>query len=315
MTFRAPVEDIAFSLTRVAGLDRQMGEGAFPDLDADLVTAVLEAAGQMADGVLAPLNRVGDQVGAKLENGQVVVPPGFKDAFKAFADGGWNGLAADPGHGGQGLPRALHLAVFEMVHAANMAFALAPTLTAGAIEALSAHGTARQKAVVLPRLISGEWSGTMNLTEPQAGSDLGLVRTRAEPDGEGGYGLFGEKIFITWGDHDCADNIAHLVLARLPDAPPGVKGISLFLALKRRIDADGALLEANALKVGGIEHKLGIHGSPTCTMLFEGANAELVGEPNQGLAHMFTMMNAARLNVGAQGVGIAERALQQAQGR
>ena len=312
MSFRAPVDDIAFSLTQVAGLDGLMGEGGFPDLDTDLVAAVLEAAGQLADGVLAPLNRVGDQVGAKFENGQVVTPPGFKDAFKAFAEGGWNGLAADPEHGGQGLPRALHLAVFEMVHAANMAFALAPTLTAGAIEALSAHGTDAQKAVVLPRLVSGEWSGTMNLTEPQAGSDLGLVRTRAEPDGQGGWKLFGEKIFITWGDHDCADNIAHLVLARLPDAPVGVKGISLFLAMKRRIDADGGLLEANALRPGGIEHKLGIHGSPTCTMLFEGANAELVGQPNQGLAHMFTMMNAARLNVGAQGVGIAERALQQA---
>ncbi|HTK35434.1 MAG TPA: acyl-CoA dehydrogenase [Caulobacteraceae bacterium] len=313
MTFRAPVSDIAFSLVQVAGLGRLTGEGGFPDLDAELTQAVLEAAGQLSEDVLAPLNRVGDTVGARLENGQVIAPPGFRDAFKAFAEGGWNGLAADPEYGGQGLPRALHLAVFEMVHAANMALALAPTLTAGAIEALSAHGTAAQKTVVLPRLISGEWSGTMNLTEPQAGSDLGLVRTRAEPDGQGGWKLYGEKIFITWGDHDCADNIAHLVLARLPDAPAGVKGISLFLACKRRIDGQGNLLEANALKVGGIEHKLGIHGSPTCTMLFEGASAELVGEPNQGLAHMFTMMNAARLNVGAQGVGIAERALQQAQ--
>jgi alkylation response protein AidB-like acyl-CoA dehydrogenase len=313
MTFRAPVSDIAFSLLRVAGFDRLMGEGGFPDLDAETAEAVLEAAGQLADGVLAPLNRIGDQVGARFENGTVVTPPGFRDAFKAFAEGGWNGLAADPEHGGQGLPRALHLAVFEMVNAANMAFALAPILTAGAIEALSAHGTGTQKRVVLPRLISGEWSGTMNLTEPQAGSDLGLLRTRAEADGQGGWKLYGEKIFITWGDHDCADNIAHLVLARLPDAPAGVKGISLFLACKRRIDGEGRLLEANALRVGGIEHKLGIHGSPTCTMLFEGASAELVGGPNQGLACMFTMMNAARMNMGAQGVGVAERALQHAQ--
>ncbi|HTI66091.1 MAG TPA: acyl-CoA dehydrogenase [Caulobacteraceae bacterium] len=312
MTFRAPVADIAFSLTAVAGLDRLMGEGGFPDLDAETMTAVLEAAGELAERVLAPLNRDGDRIGARLENGRVITPPGFPAAFRAFAQGGWNGLAADPEHGGQGLPRALHLAVFEMMHAANMAFALAPTLTAGAIEALSAHGTERQKALYLPRLISGDWSGTMNLTEPQAGSDLGLVRTRAEPDGAGHWRLTGQKIFITWGDHDCADNIVHLVLARLPDAPAGVRGISLFVAPARRVDETGALLEANAITVGGIEHKLGIHASPTCTLLFEGAHAELVGQPNQGLAHMFTMMNAARLNVGAQGVGIAERALQQA---
>jgi alkylation response protein AidB-like acyl-CoA dehydrogenase len=312
MSFRAPVADIAFALKAMAGLDSLMGEGGFPDLDGETAEAVLEAAGQLADDVLAPLNRSGDVAGAQLENGRVIAPAGFKSAYQAYAEGGWNGLAADPEHGGQGLPRALHMAVFEMVHAANMAFALAPTLTAGAIEALTAHGTERQKALYLPRLISGEWSGTMNLTEPQAGTDLGLVRTKAEPDGEGNWRLSGQKIFITWGDHDCADNIVHLVLARLPDAPEGVKGISLFVAPAVRVGEDGALRERNGIVVGGIEHKLGIHASPTCTLLYEGAHAELVGQPNQGLAHMFVMMNAARLNVGVQGVGIAERAWQQA---
>jgi alkylation response protein AidB-like acyl-CoA dehydrogenase len=312
MSFTAPVADIAFALQAMAGVDRLMGEGGFPDLDAETVEAVLQGAGDLADGVLAPINHSGDKIGARLENGRVITPPGFREAYAAFAEGGWNGLAADPGYGGQGLPRALHMAVFEMAHAANMAFALAPTLTAGAIEALSAHGTERQKALYLPRLISGEWSGTMNLTEPQAGTDLGLVRTKAEPDGEGNWRLTGQKIFITWGDHDCAENIVHLVLARLPDAPEGVKGISLFVAPARRVGEDGRLGEANAVTVGGIEHKLGIHASPTCTMIWDGAHAELVGQPNQGLAHMFVMMNAARLNVGMQGVGIAERAYQQA---
>jgi alkylation response protein AidB-like acyl-CoA dehydrogenase len=206
----------------------------------------------------------------------------------------------------------MELAVFEMVHASNMAFGLCPMLTQGAIEALDLHGTERQKRLVLPRLVSGEWTGTMNLTEPQAGSDLAAVTTRAEPDGQGGYRLYGQKIFITWGDHDAAENICHLVLARLPDSPPGVKGISLFLATKREVLDDGSLGIANELRAGSIEHKLGIHGSPTCVMLFEGAKAELVGEVNNGIAHMFVMMNAARLQVGVQGVAIAERAFQQA---
>ncbi|MDP8916738.1 MAG: acyl-CoA dehydrogenase, partial [Pseudomonadota bacterium] len=230
---------------------------------------------------------------------------------------GWNGLAADPRWGGQGLPKALEAAVFETVHAANMAFGLCPMLTQAAIEALHAHGSPRQQALYLPRLVSGEWTGTMNLTEPQAGTDLAALRTRAEPlgpnaDGTGVYALHGQKIFITWGDHDAAENIVHFVLARLPDAPEGVRGISLFLTSKREVGEDGALGGLNALRPGGIEHKLGIHASPTCVMLFEGARAELVGEPNQGLAHMFTMMNAARLGVGVEGVGIAERAYQQA---
>ena len=310
MTFRAPVADLAFAL-KAAGHDALLGE-AYPDLDAETVQAVLEAAGLFATDVLAPLNRAGDKHGARHEGRSVKAAPGFADAYRAFAEQGWNSLSAAPEHGGQGLSKAMELAVFEMVHAANMAFGLCPMLTQAAIEALDLHGTERHKQLILPRLISGEWTGTMNLTEPQAGTDLAALTTRAEPDGEGGYRLYGQKIFITWGDHDAADNICHLVLARLPDAPPGVKGISLFLATKRLVNEDGSLGEANALYPASIEHKLGIHGSPTCVMMFEGAKAELVGELNQGLAHMFVMMNAARLQVGVEGVGIAERAYQQA---
>ncbi|MDP3748391.1 MAG: acyl-CoA dehydrogenase [Phenylobacterium sp.] len=310
MTFRAPVRDLALAL-RTAGHPALVGQ-AFPELDDDTVAAVLEAAGAFVESELAPLNRKGDQVGARFENGVVSAAPGFAAAYQAFVAGGWNSLSADPEHGGQGLTKAMELAVFEMVHASNMAFGLCPMLTQGAIEALDLHGTERQKRLVLPKLVSGEWTGTMNLTEPQAGSDLAAVTTRAEPDGEGGYRLHGQKIFITWGDHDAADNICHLVLARLPDAPPGVKGISLFLATKRLVEDDGGLGIANDLRPGSIEHKLGIHGSPTCVMLFEGAKAELVGEVNNGIAHMFVMMNAARLQVGVQGVAIAERAFQQA---
>jgi alkylation response protein AidB-like acyl-CoA dehydrogenase len=310
MTFHAPTRDLAFSL-------KALGHGellarAYPDLDEETVQAVLEAAAAFADNELAPLNRRGDTEGARYENGQVTAAPGFAQAYRLFVEQGWNSLSAAPQHGGQGLSKALELAVFEMVHAANMAFGLCPMLTQGAIEAIALHGDERQKRLVLPKLVSGEWTGTMNLTEPQAGSDLAALTTRAEPDGHGGYRLTGQKIFITWGDHDVADNICHLVLARTPDAPPGVKGVSLFLATKFEVKDDGSLGGLNDLRAGSIEHKLGIHGSPTCVMLFEGARAELVGELGQGLAHMFVMMNAARLQVGVQGVGIAERAFQQA---
>ncbi|MGH6870164.1 MAG: acyl-CoA dehydrogenase [Rhizomicrobium sp.] len=312
MTYRAPVRDIAFSLYQVAGFSRVAELEAFSGADEATVSAVLQGAGAFAEGVLAPLNRVGDRDGARFENGRVFAAPGFAEAYRRYSGDGWNGLAADAAQGGQGLPRAVALAAFEFVHAANMSFGLCPMLTEAAIHCLAVHGDARQRALYLPRLVSGEWTGTMNLTEAQAGSDLALVRTRAEPDGNGGYKLSGQKIFITWGDHDCADNIVHLVLARLPDAPAGVKGISLFLAPKFLVDETGRLGAANALRPLSIEHKLGIHGSPTCVMAYEGASAELVGQPGQGLAHMFTMMNAARLNVGMQGVGIAERAYQQA---
>ncbi|HUJ47572.1 MAG TPA: acyl-CoA dehydrogenase [Rhizomicrobium sp.] len=308
MGFRAPVRDIAFSL-EVAGLKDLLA--SFSDLDSETCTQVLTAAGEFADGVLAPLNRSGDLDGARFENGRVFASPGFADAYRQFIDGGWTSLAAPAEFGGQGLPRSIALAVFDMVTAANMSFGLCPMLSEAAIHLLTAHGTPRQQRIYLPKIVAGQWTGTMNLTEAQAGSDLALIRTRAEPEGDK-YRVTGQKIFITWGDHDCADNIIHLVLARLPDAPPGTKGISLFLVPKQLPDANGKPGVANALRPLSIEHKLGIHASPTCVMSYEGAEAELVGAPHQGLALMFTMMNAARLNVGAQGVGIAERAYQQA---
>jgi alkylation response protein AidB-like acyl-CoA dehydrogenase len=310
MSFRAPVRDLAFALSVVG--HHALIASAYPDLDTDTVSAVLEAAGAFAADVLAPLNRVGDREGARYADGAVTAAPGFAAAYRAFVADGWNSLSADPAHGGQGLSKAMELAVFEMVHAANMAFGLCPMLTQGAIEALDLHGTERQKRLILPKLVSGEWPGAMVLTESQAGSDLAQLTTRAEPDGQGGYLLTGQKIFITWGDHDCADNICHLVLARTPDAPPGVKGISLFLTTKYAVRDNGSLGSRNAFRAGSIEHKLGIHGSPTCVMLYEGAQAELVGELGRGLPHMFVMMNAARLQVGVQGVAIAERAFQQA---
>ena len=308
MTYRSPVRDIVFSLSEVAGLDALIATGAYPDLDAETASAVLEAAGQLADNVLEPLNRPGDLAGVTYANGTVTAAPGFAAAYKAFSEGGWNGLAADPAFGGQGLPKALEQASYECFHAANMAFGLCPMLTLAGIEALHAHGTDRQKTHVLPKLISGEWSGAMVLTEPQSGSDLGTIRTMAKPNGDGTYALEGQKIFITWGDHDCADNIVHFVLARTPDAPAGTRGISLFLASKLHIDEDGKLGARNGFRPVGVEHKLGIHASPTCVMAYEGATAELVGELNQGLAHMFVMMNAARMAVGVQGVAIASRA-------
>jgi alkylation response protein AidB-like acyl-CoA dehydrogenase len=310
MTFRAPVRDLAFALKTVG--HPELLARAYPDLDDDTVQAVLEAAASFADNELAPLNRKGDLEGARYENGKVTAAPGFADAYRHFVEQGWNSLSADPDHGGQGLSKAMELAVFEMVHAANMAFGLCPMLTQGAIEALALHGTERQKRLVLPKLVSGEWTGAMCLTEPQAGSDLAALTSIARPDGKGGYLLSGQKIFITWGDHDAADNICHMIIARTPDAPPGVKGISLFLANKFQVKDDGTLGPRNGFRPASIEHKLGIHGSPTCVMIYEDAEAELVGELGQGLAHMFVMMNAARLQVGVQGVGIAERAFQQA---
>ncbi|CAN7210620.1 acyl-CoA dehydrogenase [Phenylobacterium sp. LjRoot219] len=310
MTFRAPVRELAFAM-KTAGFDAVLEKG-YADTDFETVAAVLEAAGDLSNEVLAPLNRVGDTVGAKYANGRVTAAPGFAEAYKQFAQGGWTGLVAEPEFGGQGLPKAVELAVFEMVQSANMAFALCPMLSLASIEALTRHGTERQQKYVLPKLISGEWTGAMVLTEPQAGTDLAALTTVAKPDGEGGYRLYGQKIFITWGDHDMADNIVHLVIARTPDAPPGVKGISLFLTSQKLIDENGNLGARNDFRPISIEHKMGIHGSPTCVMHYDGAQAELVGELNNGLAHMFVMMNAARLEVGVQGVAIAERAFQQA---
>jgi alkylation response protein AidB-like acyl-CoA dehydrogenase len=310
MTFRAPVRELAFAL-KTAGFEALLESGQ-AQTDFETVQAILQAAGDFSNEVLAPLNRAGDQIGATYANGKVTSVPGFAAAYQAFARDGWTSLTADPAHGGQGLPKAVQLAVAEMVQSANMAFGLCPMLSLAAIEALSQHGTERQKTLVLPKLVSGEWTGAMVLTEPQAGTDLAALATLAKPDGQGGYRLYGQKIFITWGDHDMTDNLVHLVIARTPDAPPGVKGISLFLTSKKLIDAEGNLGGLNDFRPISIEHKMGIHGSPTCVMLYDGAQAELVGELNQGLAHMFVMMNAARLEVGVQGVAIAERAFQQA---
>jgi alkylation response protein AidB-like acyl-CoA dehydrogenase len=312
MTYRAPVRDLAFTLQAMAGIDRVAATGAFPDYDPEVMGAVLEAAGQFSEEVLAPLNRVGDRHGSSCVDGNVTTAPGFADAYRQFAAGGWTGLSAPAHAGGQQLPKALELAAYETVHAANMAFGLCPMLSLAAIEALEAFGTEAQKATYLTRLVSGEWTGAMVLTEPQAGSDLGALTATATPNGDGTYSLTGQKIFITWGDHDATDNIVHMVLARLPDAPPGPKGISLFLASKFLVNADGSLGARNAFRPVSVEHKLGIHGSPTCAMAYEGATAELVGRPNEGLSHMFVMMNAARLAVGVEGVAIAERAWQHA---
>ncbi|QRE75591.1 acyl-CoA dehydrogenase [Methylobacterium aquaticum] len=307
MTYRAPVAEMAFTLRHVAGLDRAIAEGLHGDLSDDLVDTILEEAGRFANDVVAPLNKVGDRHGTPLEDGVVTMPPGYREAYRAWTEGGWNALPGPVEYGGQGLPILLNAACIEMWNSAAMAFGLGPLLTAGGVEALSRHGSEELRSRYLEKLVSGEWTATMNLTEPQAGSDLSVMRTRAEPVGDGSYRISGEKIYITWGEHDLTDNIVHLVLARLPDAPPGTRGISLFLVPKVRPDGS-----RNTLKCAGIEHKLGIHGSPTCTMVYDGATGWLVGEANRGLACMFTMMNNARLGVGLQGVAIAERAYQQA---
>jgi alkylation response protein AidB-like acyl-CoA dehydrogenase len=304
VSYRAPVDDMVFALVEVAG----------HPADDDTLRPILEEAAKFAGGVLAPLNRSGDIEGAVYENGVVRAPRGFKEAYRRFVAGGWNAIPCDPAYGGQGLPWTVATPVAEMWNSANMAFALCPLLNQGAIELLSTHGTAQQKAVYLAKMVSGEWTGTMNLTEPQAGSDLGLLKTRAEPHGDH-FRLKGQKIFITWGEHDMAENTIHMVLARTPTAPPGSKGISLFLVPKYLVGADGALDGRNDLRCVSIEHKLGINASPTCVMAFgdnEGAVGFMVGEENRGLEAMFTMMNNERMGVGVQGVAIAERAYQQA---
>ncbi|MBS0386291.1 MAG: acyl-CoA dehydrogenase [Proteobacteria bacterium] len=306
MGYRAPVGDMRFALEACADLWSLKHQ--FADIDADLLEAILDGAGALAADTLAPINRAGDRSGVSLEGDVVVAARGFKQAYAAFAEAGWQGLAADPAYGGQGLPRAVALAVFETIHSANMSFGLLPMLTLGAIEAIERHGAPDQKEFYLAKLISGEWTGTMNLTEPQAGSDLGALVTKATPQADGSYAITGQKIFITWGEHDLAANIVHLVLARIDGAPMGSKGISMFIVPKFR-DEDGS---RNAVRCIGIEEKMGIHASPTCTMAYEGATGWLIGEENKGLAAMFTMMNAARLNVGLQGVAVAEAAYQKA---
>ncbi len=315
MPYSAPTRELRFILEDVVAMDGLKTTGAFDDLSPDLTGAILEEAGKFCAGVLAPLNREGDQFGAKLKDGEVTTAPGFKKAYARFVEGGWQGLSFAQDEGGMGLPNALGVAFMEMLQSANMAFGLGPMLTMGAIEVLTTAGTDEQKRLYLPKLMSGEWSASMNLTEPQAGSDVGALRTMARPDEDGSWRLDGQKIFITWGEHDCAPNIIHLVLARTPDAPAGTKGLSLFLVPKFLLDENGAPGTRNDLRAIGLEHKLGIHGSPTCVMEYGGnggAKGWLLGEKNRGMAMMFIMMNSARLNVGAQGVGIAERAYQQA---
>ncbi|WP_300556300.1 acyl-CoA dehydrogenase [Maricaulis sp.] len=309
MDYRAPVEDLRFALEEVAAVDTVKSGGAFQEFTDDLTGAILDEAAKLSGDVLGPLNRVGDLKGCTLENGEVTTPEGFKDAYAQFVEGGWQGLQFPAEAGGMGLPRALGVAVLEMIQSANMAFGLGPMLTYGAIEALLAHGTPEQREQYLSKLLTGEWTATMNLTEPQAGSDVGALRTKAEPNADGSWAISGQKIYITWGEHDCTDNIIHLVLARTPGSPEGTKGISLFIVPK--VLEDGT---RNSVQAIGLEHKLGIHGSPTCTMEYAGAKGWLIGGENNGMRCMFTMMNSARLNVGVQGVGIAERAYQQALG-
>jgi acyl-CoA dehydrogenase len=315
MTYRAPINDILLALNHGAGLKAAVEAGHYGDFDADITAAVLEEAGKFATDVLAPLNRVGDEHGIKLEAGKVTTAPGWPDAYKRWTDAGWNAVSGPEAFGGQGLPLAINAACTEIWSASNVAFGLCPLLTLSAIEALDAHGSDELKKIYLEKLVTGEWTGTMQLTEPQAGSDVGALRSRAEKQADGTYRIKGTKIFITYGDHDMTDNIVHFVLARLPDAPAGTKGISLFLIPKFLVNADGSLGERNDIYPSGVEHKLGMHASPTCTMTMGdhgGAIGYLIGEENQGMRCMFTMMNQARLAVGLEGVGIADRAYQQA---
>ena len=315
MTYRAPVTDIAFALKHSAGFGSALAEGLYGDLDEDVVDAVLAEAGRFASDIIAPLNTVGDRQGARFKDGNVTTPDGWRQAYRDWAAAGWNGLSAPTEWGGQGLPHAINSACNEMWNSASLAFGIGVILTMGAVEALMAHGNERLKKIYVPKLVSGEWTGTMQLTEPQAGSDVGALRTRAERAGDGTYRLTGQKIFITYGEHDFTDNIIHFVLARLPDAPAGTRGVSLFLVPKFLPNADGSPGARNDVRAHSIEHKLGIHASPTCTMVYGdqgGATGYLIGEENRGMACMFTMMNQARLAVALQGVAIAERSTQQA---
>jgi alkylation response protein AidB-like acyl-CoA dehydrogenase len=315
MTYRAPVADIAFALKQATGFAPALAQGLYGDLTEDLVDAVLAEAGRFASDVLAPLNVVGDRHGTPIRDGVVTTPPGWRQAYRDWAAAGWNGLAAPALWGGQELPQAINAACLEMWNAASMAFGIGPVLTMAGVDALIHHGSDALKQAYLPKLVSGEWMGTMQLTEPQAGSDVGALRTKAERAPDGTYRITGQKIFITYGEHDFTDNIIHLVLARLPNAPPGTRGISLFLVPKFAVNPDGSLGARNDVRAHSVEHKLGIHGSPTCTMVYGdagGATGFLIGEENRGMACMFTMMNQARLAVGLQGVAIAERATQQA---
>ena len=315
MPYRSPVNDVLFSLSAVADLPGFLSQGRMGDLDWEAVTSIVTEAGRFATEEIAPLNRIGDLHGTTFKDGAVTTAPGWKEAYRAWCKGGWNGVTAAAEWGGQDLPQVVNAACVEMWNSACMAFAVGPLVGMSAIDAFTVHGGDALKRAYLDKLVSGEWIATMQLTEPQAGSDVGALRTRAERAGDGTYRLKGQKIFITYGEHDLTDNIIHFVLARLPDAPPGTRGISLFLVPKFLLNADGSLGARNDVRAHSVEHKLGIHGSPTCTMIFGdqgGATGYIIGEENAGMACMFTMMNRARLAVGLQGVGIAERATQQA---
>ena len=314
-TYTPPLRDMQFVMNEVLHVtDELKAMPTHADIDADTIAAVLEEGGKFAAEVLFPLNQVGDQQGCVLnrDTHEVKTPGGFKEAFAQYAAGGWPALSCDPAYGGQGLPMVVNQCFYEMLNSANQAWTMYPGLTHGAYECLHAHGTDAQKAMYLPKLTSGEWTGTMCLTEPHCGTDLGLLRTKAEPQADGTYRITGNKIFISAGEHDMVSNIVHLVLARLPDAPVGSKGISLFVVPKFNVNADGSLGERNGIYCGGLEHKMGIHGNATCQMVLEGAVSTLVGQPNKGLAAMFVMMNAARIGVGMQSLGLTEVAYQNA---
>ena len=315
MPYEAPVNDILAALKGAAGLDDLIADGVLGELDEDTILAILEEAGKFSAQVLEPLNSIGDRAGVTLEKGAVTTPAGYKEAYQQFAAAGWTALPCDEAYGGQGLPTTVAMAVSEVWNSANLAFGVCPLLTNGAIDSLHTAGSDALKDKYLPNMVSGEWTGTMNLTEPQAGSDLNAIKAKAVPQGDGTYLISGTKIFISFGEHDMAENIIHMVLARMPDAPAGTKGISLFLVPKFLVNDDGSLGARNDVVCTGVEHKLGIHSSPTCVMTFgddDGAIGYLVGEENRGLATMFIMMNAARLAVGVQGVAVSERARQHA---
>ncbi|MFT4249623.1 MAG: acyl-CoA dehydrogenase C-terminal domain-containing protein [Pseudomonas sp.] len=312
--YSAPLADLRFALYDVLGAEALFDRLGYTEASRDIIDAVLDEAARFTGSVLAPLNGVGDEIGCAFDKStrEVTTPPGFRQAYAQFVEGGWTGLTAAPEFGGQGLPHTLGVPLNEMINAANLAWGNFPLLSHGAVEALKQHGEAWQQEVFLKPLIEGRWTGTMCLTEPHCGTDLGLLKTRAQPNADGSHAITGTKIFITAGEHDLTDNIVHLVLARLPDAPPGAKGISLFVTPKFKVGRDGALGERNALHCGAIEHKMGIKGSVTCVMNFDGAQGWLVGQPHKGLQAMFTMMNTARLGVGLQGIGLSERAYQNA---
>ncbi len=311
--FKAPVRDMQFVLHELLEVEQALGElEECEEATPDLIDAVLEEAGKLAEGLLLPINQTGDEEGCRFDNGVVTTPQGFKEAYQTFTEGGWNGLGCDPEFGGQGLPAVVEFMVEEMWCSANVSFSLYPVLTNGAYRAVVAHASDELKRQFLPPMVEGRWTGTMCLTEPHCGTDLGLLRSKAEPQPDGSYRITGSKIFITGGEQDLTENIVHLVLARLPDAPSGVKGISLFIAPKFKVNEDGTLGERNAVQCGSIEHKMGIKAASTCVINFEDAEGYLVGPPNKGMACMFTMMNTERLAIGLQGLGLAEIAYQNA---